>query len=142
MPRKPKVLEPEEAETLEIVPEVLPSKKLTPRSLARVQQRILLENAEPMLQEAFTVLRQKLRRGDDRALKMVLEINNMVRAPGGITVTQQVLQQNNNKAEANANAEADAKKFSFESLVRRLDAREVQQSTASDFRELTAYDEE
>lgn len=119
------------------IPQAVPTKKITKRGLQRTQETILLRHAEPMLQETFEALRKRIRAGDASAIKMSLEINNMVRAAGGMTVTNNIMQGNFNRAEANAGGEG---RKNFESLVRKLEARPIQTSRMQDFIDVEAED--
>jgi len=95
--------------------------KVTRRNIAKIPERHLIQNIDPMLAEAFTALRVKIKDGNMQAIRLGMEIVNLVKAPGGINVSQNIFNQQNNNTD-NRTA------VSFESLVRRLDKRNVSAS--------------
>lgn len=132
MPRRKKILTPEESKALELIQEATPTKKATQRNLSKIQRSVLFRHAEAILEEAFQATRKQIRQGNLAAAKLGFEINGMIRG-AGIHVSTNI--QNNNQQVSDVGGR------SLESLVRQLDARELQQSKASDFVELTPYDE-
>lgn len=111
--------------------------KATKKSLGKIQEKKFLDNAEAMLDEFYTVLRIKLRRGDPVAIKIVQEVCGLSPAKGPSVVAQFY-----NKNEANANAKAESAAAvggrSFEDLIKKLEARETKVTTASDFIDVIA----
>lgn len=105
-----------------------PPSRATRRSVAKIHERKYLENIEPMLDEFYAAFRARMRTGNIESLRIGAQILNLIKGPGGINVTTQVLQQNSNNAQASA--ESGSRK-SFAALVRKLDAREQVQTRAS-----------
>lgn len=115
------------------IPESLLKTKVTRGNLAKIQQKKLLEQVEPMLDEFFKAIRVRARHGDIAALKIIQEICGLSAAKGPSVVAQFY---NKNEANATAKAEVTAAIMgdrSYEDLVKRLDAREDRTTAASDF---------
>lgn len=116
-----------EPKSVELVPEFVSTKKI--RNIEKVQQKVLQDHIEPMLNEAFQVLRLKLRAGDKEALRLSMEIGKLIGGKASaVTVNTNVQQNNANEAKAIALSSKG-----FDDLVRRLDNREYQVSTDADF---------
>ena len=101
-----------------------PAIKVTRKNIAKIPERHLIENIDPMLTEAFIGLRQKIKDGNVRCIELALHIVNLIKPPGGVTVTNNLLQQNNNKTENTS--------VSFESLVRKLEKRNLSATNVID----------
>ena len=97
-----------------------PAIRVTRKNIAKIPERHLIENIDPMLTEAFQAVRTRAKDGNMRAIELILQMVNLIKPPGGVTVTNNLLQQNNNEGAGNA--------VSFESLVRRLEKRDVSTS--------------
>ena len=97
-----------------------PAIRVTRKNIAKIPERHLIENIDPMLTEAFQAVRARAKDGNMRAIELILQMVNLIKPPGGVTVTNNLLQQNNNEGAGNA--------VRFESLVRRLEKRDVSTS--------------
>lgn len=120
------------------IPESVFKTKATRGNVVKIQQKKLLEQVEPMLDEFFKVVRMKARSGDVAALKIIQEICGLSAAKGPSVVAQFY---NKNEANANSRSESSATivgERSYEDLVKRLDAREDKITTASDFIDVVA----
>ena len=98
-------------------PPALLAKKVTRKNLARVQEKHLLRNIDALMATMFPALIQKLKEGNLQAIRLTAELANLVKAPGGVTISQTILQQNANTADGGA-------RFSFDALARKLDGRD------------------
>lgn len=126
MPRKRKEVSKEATGTLqkyELPPleEFQPTTKATRGKLLRLQERVLLKNAEGALEESFQALRNRVRRHDLRAIQTVFEVYSLVKGGRGTTINNNLIQSNNNRADAQSESTS---RVSFESLARKLDARD------------------
>ena len=93
------------------------AKKVTRRNLASVQQKHLLRNIDALMATLYPALIEKVKTGNIQAIRLTAEIANLVKTQGGVTISQTILQSNNNTAEGGA-------RFSFDSLARKLDGRD------------------
>ena len=94
----------------------LPARKVTRKNLARVQEQHLLANIDPLLRELFIALTAKVKEKNIQAIRLTMEMANLVKAPGGVTISQTIMQNNSNAADGGA-------RFSFDALARKLDGR-------------------
>jgi hypothetical protein len=99
-------------------------KKVTAKNLEKFQQDKYLQNVGPMLDEVYTALRTKVKDGNMRAIEMALQVCNLVKGQGGVTVLNQIVQ-NNNTVQQNTRG--------FAALVRSLDSRDMRVTKANDF---------
>lgn len=99
-----------------------PHKRLTKKTLAKRQEQVFLDHADEMLDLMVKGIKMRLKEGNVEILKKTMEMVNWVQAPRGISIVNQLAQQNNIKAD---NAQADGIVY-FESLVRRLADRKDQ----------------
>jgi hypothetical protein len=106
-------------------PPALLAKKVTRKNLARVQEKHLLRNIDALMATMFPALIQKLKEGNLQAIRLTAELANLVKAPGGVTISQTILQANSNSADGGA-------KFSFDALARKLDGRDSSASAVID----------
>lgn len=91
---------------------------MTRRNLARVQEAHLLQNIDPLLREMFIALTDRVKAGNIQAIRLTMEMANLVKAPGGVTISQTIMQNNSNRAEGGGT-------YSFEALARKLDKRDL-----------------
>jgi hypothetical protein len=109
-----------------------PRPRITRKGLARLQEKHLLANIDPLLQELYPALTKKVKDGNMKAIELVMQMSNLVKTPGGVNITQTILQQNSNTA--------GPSNFNFEALARRLDKRDS--DAAKGIIDVTPEDEE
>ena len=103
----------------------LPSRRVTRKNLAKVQEAHLLANIDPLLREMFIALTEKVKEKNIRAIELTMQMANLVKAPGGVTISQTIMQSNNNSADSGP-------KFSFDALARKLDGRAANSGSVID----------
>ena len=77
----------------------LPARKVTRKNLARVQEQHLLANIDPLLRDLFIALTAKVKEKNIQAIRLTMEMANLVKAPGGVTISQTIMQNNSNAAD-------------------------------------------
>lgn len=132
MPKKPKIEQtPEPPKPPEQPPAstqaLVPAVKLTKRGLASYQQKQYLQNLPANYETFWPALRLRCQEGNTKALELMARITGLVK-DSGFSIQNNIIQ-------ANQNNEGNSR-FSFEKLVRDLEARD--KSAASNVIEIQA----
>lgn len=90
---------------------LLNKKKITRKGLSKYQEQVLLLFAPEHLVEAMKTMLRLVKGGDLNAVKLVLQMHNLIQAAGGISVTTNI-QQNT--------ASIGGETYSFDAMMRRL----------------------
>lgn len=101
-------------------PVKLTRKPRSARGIAKLQAKVHAEYFPDIFKEFYVQLEKRVKTGDMDALEMVAKIAKLTEKNGGVNVN--VIQQNNT---ANVNVGRDRR---FESIVRKLDQRDHEQS--------------
>jgi len=125
MPRKTAVSTAEHA--LQLIPVATSTTKVTKKNLAKVAEKQLIDNIEPMLIEAFEALRQGVRAKNPKSIELAFQVAGVIQGSKAPSVVANIYNKNRNDNRAEAtSASASSSKTTFESLVRRLEARDAQ----------------
>lgn len=101
------------------------SRKITKKNLAKFQTEILLEQIEPLLTEAFAAIRRGIKDGSAKHIQMALEVTGLMNSAKSPSVITNVYAKSESRSEVNNTTNEVTVVNSFESLARKLDARDT-----------------
>lgn len=101
------------------------TRPLSRRSLVKFEERVLLYYTPDHLRAAMDALLDQARLGNMAAVKTILQMHNLVPAPGQITLTTNI---QNNLSSAGSGGQLG---WSFDNIVRRLDETSRQMTIGS-----------
>lgn len=137
---RPRKQKPEEATPVDTAGESsvpAKTKKITKANLMRLQERKFLENSEELLDGLYASLKTGLKAGDRSTQRLVAEMYSLAKVSGGMSFTANLIQQNVSKTSSSPAEEINESAY-FDSLVRRLDARDHTIEASPEYIDATA----
>lgn len=96
-------------------------RKVTPKNIDKVQQDLFCQNAVPMLEALYPSLIEMAKNRNMKALEIIAQMTNLIKAPGGVNILNQIYNRNQNVVSA-PSEDGPSSIQSFEGILRRLES--------------------